>query len=101
MVKYNYENNKLEIFLKGEIDIRSCKSLRGIIDGYIMKYGPEEFVLDLSEVTFMDSSGIGLIIGRYNLLKLLGAKMTVINASENIKRIIELSNIKMECVRYE
>ena len=101
MVKYNYENSKLEIFLDGEIDIKSCKSLRGIIDGYIMKYGPEEFVLDLSEVTFMDSSGIGLIIGRYNLLKLLGASMKVINAKDSIKRIIELSKIDMECVSYE
>lgn len=101
MVKYNYEDGKLEIFLDGEIDIKSCKTLRGIIDGYIMKYGPEEFVLDLTNVSFMDSSGIGLIIGRYNLVKLLGTKMTVVNANENIQRIIELSNIKMECVRYE
>lgn len=101
MVKYNYEDSKLEIFLDGEIDIKSCKTLRGIIDGYIMKYGPEEFVLDLTNVSFMDSSGIGLIIGRYNLVKLLGTKMTVVNANENIQRIIELSNIKMECVRYE
>ena len=49
----------------------------------------------------MDSSGIGLIIGRYNLIKLLDSKMTVVNAAENIRRIIELSNIKLECVRYE
>ena len=45
--------------------------------------------------------GIGLIIGRYNLIKLLDSKMTVVNAAENIRRIIELSNIKLECVRYE
>ena len=49
----------------------------------------------------MDSSGIGLIIGRYNLIKLLDSKMTVVNAAENIRRIIEFSNIKLECVRYE
>ena len=100
-MRYDYNKGELTIYLDEELDVNSCKTLRGIIDGYIMKFGPEEFVLDLSEVAFMDSSGIGLIIGRYNLLKLLGAKMTVINASENIKRIIELSNIKMECVRYE
>ena len=49
----------------------------------------------------MDSSGIGLILGRYNLIKLLDAKMTVVNATSNIRRIIELSNIKLECVQYE
>jgi stage II sporulation protein AA (anti-sigma F factor antagonist) len=66
-----------------------------------MKYQPYELVLDLSDVKFMDSSGIGLIIGRYNLIKLLDAKMKVVNATENIRRLIELSNIKMECVCYE
>ena len=100
-MKYNYENGKLTIYLEEELDISSCKVIRGIIDGYIMKYQPYEVVLDLSGVKFMDSSGIGLIIGRYNLIKLLDSKMTVVNAAENIRRIIELSNIKLECVRYE
>ena len=99
--KYNYENGKLTIYLEEELDISSCKIIRGVIDGYIMKYQPYELVLDLSGVKFMDSSGIGLIIGRYNLIKLLDSKMKVINASDNIKRIIELSNIKLECVQYE
>ena len=100
-MKYNYENGKLTIYLEEELDISSCKVIRGIIDGYIMKYQPYALVLDLSGVKFMDSSGIGLIIGRYNLIKLLDSKMTVVNAAENIRRIIELSNIKLECVRYE
>lgn len=100
-MKYNYEDGKLTIYLEEELDISSCKVIRGIIDGYIMKYQPYELALDLSGVKFMDSSGIGLIIGRYNLIKLLDSKMTVVNASDNIRRIIELSNIKMECVRYE
>ena len=100
-MKYNYENGKLTIYLEEELDISSCKVIRGIIDGYIMKYQPYVLVLDLSGVKFMDSSGIGLIIGRYNLIKLLDSKMTVVNAAENIRRIIELSNIKLECVRYE
>lgn len=97
-MRYNYENGKLTIYLEEELDISSCKVVRGIIDGYIMKYQPYELVLDLAGVKFMDSSGIGLIIGRYNLIKLLDCKMTIINAGDNIKRLIELSNIKLECV---
>lgn len=100
-MRYKYENGKLTIYLEEELDISSCKVIRGVIDGYIMKYQPYELVLDLSDVKFMDSSGIGLIIGRYNLIKLLDAKMKVVNATENIRRLIELSNIKMECVCYE
>jgi len=100
-MKYDYNDGKLVIYLDEELDINSCKALRGIIDGYIMKYQPEELVLDLTNVNFMDSSGIGLILGRYNLVKLLDSKMTVLNAKENIRRIIELSNVNLECVRYE
>lgn len=100
-MKYGYKDGKLTIYLEEEIDMNSCRTIRGIIDGYIMKYQPYELVLDLSAVKFMDSSGIGLILGRYNLIKLLDAKMTIVNATSNIKRLIELSNIKLECVQYE
>lgn len=100
-MKYKYCDGKLTIYLEEEIDMNSCRVIRGVIDGYIMKYQPYELVLDLSEVNFMDSSGIGLILGRYNLIKLLDSKMTVVNAKGNIKRILELSNINLECVQYE
>lgn len=100
-MRYKYNDGKLTIVLDEELDANSCKVLRGIIDGYIMKYQPYELELDLTNVNFMDSSGIGLIIGRYNLLRLLDSKMRVVNASNNIRRIIELSKLKLECVSYE
>ena len=82
-------------------DMNDCKELRTIIDGYIMRYQPEVFELDLSKVEFMDSSGIGLIIDRYNLIKMLGVKFILVNPTESIKRVIELSkigkNILMRC----
>ena len=90
---YNNEEKKLEVFLDEELDIHECRSIRNIIDSYIIKYEPKEFVMDFSNVKFMDSSGIGLLIGRYNLIKLLDCKMTVINVENSIKRVIELSSI--------
>ena len=92
-MKYKYLNGKLTIYLEEELDMNSCRTIRGVIDGYIMKFQPYELVLDLSGVEFMDSSGIGLIIGRYNLVKMLGCKMSLVNPSSTVKRIIELSNI--------
>lgn len=92
-MKYTYDNGNLNINLDEELDMKSCKRLRTLIDGYIMRYQPEEFIVDLSKVKFMDSSGIGLLIGRYNLLKLLNSKMTIINPSSSIRRVLELSNV--------
>ena len=99
-MKYKYLNGKLVIYLEEELYVSSCKTLRGIIDGYIMKFQPYELVLDLTDVKFMDSSGIGLILGRYNLVKLLDSKMKVVNASPSIQRVLELSKIQLECVQY-
>lgn len=92
-MKYNYQDGILSISLEEELDVNSCKTLRTVIDGYIMKYQPDEFFLNLEHVKFMDSSGIGLILGRYNLLKLMNCNMTILNPTNSIKRVIELSDI--------
>lgn len=99
-MKYTYDSkiSKLIVDLDEELDVKSCRMLRSIIDGYIMKYEPKEFVMDLTSVKFMDSSGIGLLIGRYNLVKLFDSKMTIVNATSNIKRVLELSNISNNIV---
>ena len=100
-MKYKYDENILNINLDEELDMNTCKTLRTVIDGYIMRYQPKEFVFDLSDVSFMDSSGLGLIIGRYNLLNLMNSKMTILNPNKSIKRVLELSsiakNITMRC----
>lgn len=100
-MKYIYKEGNLKFDLNEELDMNACKELRTIIDGYIIKYQPNEVVLNLSGVKFMDSSGIGLLIGRYNLVKLMASRLTILNPSDNVKRILELSsigkNITMRC----
>ena len=97
-MKYKYEEGNLNISLEEELDMKSCKMLRSLIDGYIMRYQPNEFVIDLSNVKFMDSSGIGLLMGRYNLIKLMNSNMTIVNPSNSIKKILEISNINRNIV---
>lgn len=92
-MKYDFKEDTLNINLDEELDMNTCKTLRTVIDGYIMRYQPKEFVFDLTDVKFMDSSGLGLIIGRYNLLNLMNSKMVILNPSSSIKRVIELSSI--------
>ena len=97
-MKYSYEEGSLNINLDEELDMKTCKVLRNIIDGYIMRYQPKEVIMDLSNVSFMDSSGIGLIIGRYNLAKLIDASIVLQNPTSSIKRVLELSNISKDIV---
>lgn len=92
-MKYKFEDGNLNVNLEEELDMNSCKLLRTVIDGYIMRYQPKECIIDLSDVKFMDSSGIGLLMGRYNLLKLIDSKMTIVNPSGSVKRLLEVSNI--------
>lgn len=91
-MKYTYEENlkKLKIDLDEDIDMNSCRSLRTIVDGYIMRYSPSVCELDMSSVKFMDSSGLGFIMGRYNLAKMLGCELIVANPDNSIKKLLSM-----------
>ena len=85
---------ELRILISGDIDHHSSSMMREQIDFSIKKYHPKTLVLDFSSVNFMDTSGIGLILGRFKLTDEMGIKLRVINAKSRIKRIIEFSGIK-------
>ena len=54
---------------------------------------PKKVIFDFDSVNFMDSSGIGLIIGRYKFTNMLGGKLEVANLTQNVKKIFEMSGI--------
>lgn len=95
-MKYSYEEEKkrLKIELNEDIDMDSCRTLRTIVDGYIMKYSPNICELDMSQVKFMDSSGLGFIMGRYNLAKMLDCNLVVTNPDNNIRKLLEMYKIQ-------
>lgn len=93
MLDTKYKNDILTVNLKGEIDHNSAAKLRTAIDSQINALRPKMLELDFSKVGFMDSSGIGLIMGRYRSMGLIGGKIKVVNVPENIGRIISLSGI--------
>ena len=66
-VKFEKQDRTLTVFLRGEIDHHAAGGLREQIDGAVVSGGIVCLVLDFSEVSFMDSSGVGLILGRYTM----------------------------------
>ncbi|MBR5314598.1 MAG: anti-sigma factor antagonist [Clostridia bacterium] len=83
-----YSNKCLYIRLKGDIDHHSAKDIREDIDRSLYKYTPETVIIDLSAVDFMDSSGLGLILGRYTKINILGGILKVANPSPKIEEIL-------------
>lgn len=83
----------LVAYLSGEIDHHAAGRLREQIDARILSASPERVVLDFGGVGFMDSSGIGLILGRYRLLQDTGGVLAVQGVSAQIAKMLRLSGI--------
>ena len=90
----SYENNILRIQIKGDIDHHSAKKIREEIDRKILIQKPLVIILDLSVVDFMDSSGLGLILGRYTTASEIGARLVLSKPSRRVKKILELAGIE-------
>ena len=89
-----YEKDKLLVFkIIDEIDDHSVQMIRRKADYEIERYMPKRVVFDFDSVTFMDSAGIGLIIGRYKFAKMIGAKLEISNLTQSVKKIFEMSGI--------
>lgn len=88
------ENGKAVAVLTGDIDHHSARRLRSELDSFVITMQPDILIIDLTGISFMDSSGIGLIIGRYKLLKELGGKLEVKSPQPYIRRVLRLSGIE-------
>ena len=84
---------ELEMTLPREIDHRSAEKWTKILRKKIAEEHPKRLILDFSEVTMMDSSGIGLILGRYKQMKELGGEIVVKNASRQVDCVLRLSGL--------
>lgn len=92
--KIVYKQKEISVYLDGEIDHHSASLIRVSIDEAIIRKRPELLVLDFDKVAFMDSSGIGLVMGRFKLMKSLGGKIRVQNLSPGAYRVMCLAGIE-------
>ena len=88
------DGETLSARLAPEIDHHSARGMREAIDEMLFKLSPEVLILDFSDVKFMDSSGIGLIIGRAEIARELGSEVRIIGLSGMLRRIVRLSGIE-------
>lgn len=88
------KNGKLLIaVLSGELDHHSAESVRVKIDNKLEELGEVNLLFDFSGVNFMDSSGIGVVIGRYKKISEYGGKVGIINLKPEIKRVFQVGGL--------
>lgn len=92
-VKYNNEDKLLVLELTEEIDHHTTEKIRRRADYEIQRHMPRKTILDFDGVSFMDSAGIGMVIGRYKMASMLGGRVTMVNVKPNIKKVFEMSGI--------
>ncbi len=94
-VTIKQKKNVMLARIKGEIDHHTVPAIRDMIDdAFVCAENVTELVIDFSEVTFMDSSGIGLVMGRYKLASASGKKLKVVNLSDRDYKIMKMSGIE-------
>lgn len=79
--------------LSGDLDHHTARLMRSEIDREISERHPIRLIIDFSAVTFMDSSGIGLIMGRYKLMSEQGGEIIVARPPAYIKKVLRLAGV--------
>ena len=92
-VQYLKEDKTLLFKIKEELDHHTVEKLRRKADHEIERYIPRKVIFDFNNVTFMDSAGIGLILGRYRNVSVLGGKLELINVPDSVNKILIMSGV--------
>lgn len=93
-IKLENIGTTLVVKLTGEIDHHTAPEIRDVIDREISINNTKNVVLDFDGVSFMDSSGIGMIVGRYKQISARGGKVMLIRVKPQVDKILEISGLK-------
>ena len=93
-IKSRIVNKTLYILLSGELDEYTAQAVRKNLDALLdTQKGFVQIVIDLSELTFMDSTGVGVLIGRYKKMRESNKPIFITNPSRNAERIFKMSGL--------
>ena len=92
--EFIHDKSKLTVLLYGDIDHHGARHVRAEIDNRILKHMPKLVVMDFSKVSFMDSSGIGLVLARSRFCTDCGATLYVENVDRQMSKILSLAGIR-------
>ena len=91
--KYVQVDKLLWLQITEEIDHHTTEEIRRKADYEITRYMPRKVIFDFSNVAFMDSAGIGMLLGRYKVIKMLGGQLELMNVNKQVEKVFEISGI--------
>ena len=100
-MRYQVQENCLTIFVPKELDHHNAEKIRRKSDYLIEKHHIKCVIFDFEETSFMDSSGIGVLMGRYRMVYLLGGEVWAVHVNERIKKILTMSGVTKLIQIYE
>ena len=92
-INFNITENTMTIYLKGELDHHTSLTARERIDLKLSTSLQKNIIYDLTGLTFMDSSGIGLVANGYKIVREFGGNITVVTDNEKYVRILKMSKM--------
>ncbi len=92
-IRVKQQSDIITAYVYGELDHHSAEQVKDELDSLIRRFNEIDLVLDLTNLSFMDSSGLGVILGRYKKLKAKGGSMYIRNANSQIEKVFHVSGI--------
>ncbi len=92
-IKSKIYKNTLYVVLCGELDEHSATHARVTLDEIFSNGGFSQIIIDLSELDFMDSTGIGVLIGRYKKMKIKNVPIFICNPSKHVEKIFKMTGL--------
>ena len=93
MLRLENDNDRLTVILYGEIDHHAARTIREEVDANLQRSLPKRLIFNFRDVTFMDSSGVGLIMGRYKLIRSMGGEILIRGAKPQIIQILRMAGL--------
>lgn len=92
-IKFFNRGNTLIVSLDGELDHHSCEYVKRKLDCEIVKVSTKNLIFDMTNLSFMDSSGIGVLVGRLKQVQKLNGKTALVSLNKSVKKLLHLSGI--------
>lgn len=92
-IVHTVQGTTIRVALKGDLDLKTADPLREALDKLIDRYREKNLILDLAEVDFVDSSGLGVILGRYRRLNAQSRSISLVGVKPSVRAVLQLAGI--------